>query len=107
MNFEKEVCCGKNGPDVKNKEQKMKRCRGASRNTEILFIFVNSNNSILAWEPPALPRLLIFSPAVYPQVVVNYDFSYFSPIKIDPLNLDSQNQAKEHSCGSPLSLFKV
>ena len=43
---------------------------------------------------PALSRLLIVSPAVYPHLAVNYDFSFFFPIKFDPLNLESQNQAK-------------
>ena len=33
------------------------------------------------------------SPAVYPRYVVNYDLAIFSH-KIDPLNLESQNQAK-------------
>jgi len=38
-----------------------------------------------------LPRFLIVTPAVYPDLVVNYDFSYFFALKVDPLNLESQN----------------
>jgi len=30
-----------------------------------------------------------------------------SPIKVDPLNLESQNQAIEHTCCSPESLIKA
>ena len=35
---------------------------------------------------------LIVNLTVYPQLVVNYDFSYIS--SLDSLNLESQNQAK-------------
>ena len=40
----------------------------------------------------ALPRVLIVTSAVYPRLIVNYDFSS----KLGRLNLKSQNQAKEH-----------
>ena len=36
---------------------------------------------------------VIVSPTVYPLLVVNYDFSYISRFKVDPLNLESQNQS--------------
>jgi len=45
----------------------------------------------LAREPSALTRVLIATPAVYPRLVVNYEFDIFS-LK-DPLNLESQNQS--------------
>ena len=32
---------------------------------------------------------LIVTPAVYSGLVVNYDFSYLFPIKVNPLNLES------------------
>ena len=44
-----------------------------------------------AWKPSELPRVLIVTPAVYPRLVANYDFNYFS-LKL--LNLESQNQAQ-------------
>ena len=34
---------------------------------------------------------VIVSPNVYPSYVVNYDFSYFFPLNVNPLNLESQN----------------
>ena len=45
----------------------------------------------LLWNP-ALSRVLIFTPTVYPHLVLNYDLAFF--IKVDPLKLESQNQAK-------------
>ncbi len=40
---------------------------------------------------PALPSVLIVTPAVYPRLVVNYKFSY---LKVNPLNLESLNHSK-------------
>ena len=39
-----------------------------------------------------LPKVLMVTPAVYPHMVVNYGFSYFPRIKIDPINLESENR---------------
>ena len=55
-------------------------------------------------ENPSLSRVVKINPAVYPHLVVNYDFRYFSLLKVDKLNLKFQNQAKIipwHSLGSP------
>ena len=51
--------------------------------------------------------VLIVTPAVYPQLVLNYDFSYFPPKKVDPLNLESQNQAKNISVVLTSSTIKI
>jgi len=49
---------------------------------------------------PALSRLLKVSPAVYPHL---NDFS----VKVDTLNLESQNQAKNIPVGLPSSPIKI
>ena len=51
-----------------------------------LFIFYYIGN-------PALPRVLILTPAVYPCLVVNYNFR--------PTQLRISKPRKEHSRGSP------
>ena len=55
-----------------------------------MFVFSKSMNK-LAWKPSVS---LIVTPAVYPHLALNYDFKHFFPIKVDPLNLESQNQTK-------------
>ena len=53
-----------------------------------------------------LPTVIIVTPAVYPHLVVNYDFSKFF-YKKDPLNLESQNQAQNIPVGLPSSQIKI
>ena len=64
---------------------------------------------LLVWEPSFVPDTHSYSPAVYPPLVINYYFSYF-PWKVDPIKLDSINQAKNIPRGSPefirLQLYK-
>ena len=57
------------------------------------FVFTSTSGQAKTFvlymlENPALPRVLIVTHAVYPRLVVNYNFSHFFPIK-DPLDLES------------------
>ena len=59
-----------------------------------------------ALEPSAaLPRLLKVTPAVYPHL---NDFTGKNfVVKVDPLNLESQNQANNITVGLPSSPIKI
>ena len=47
---------------------------------------------IIYWlKCPALQKVLIVISTGYPHLVLNDDFSYFYPAKVDPLKLESQN----------------
>ena len=54
----------------------------------------------------ALLRVLIDTPAVYPNFVLNYDFSFF-PLKVDQPNLESQNQVINITSRVSQSKFKA
>ena len=53
-----------------------------------------------------LPGILIVTPPVYPHLVVNNDFSYFSWL-LKSLNLESQNQTKNIPVTFPSSTIKM
>jgi len=51
-------------------------------------------------ENPALISHGTVTPAVYPRLELNYDFSFFSS-KVDPFNLKSQTETKNIPLGLP------
>ena len=54
---------------------------------------------------PALPREVIESPTVYPRVILNYDFNYFSYYsRINQLKISKPSS--EHSSGPTAFPFK-
>ena len=71
---------------------------GAKRPIRLVFIY------ILAWDP-ALPKFLIATPMRL--TGLGRYSAIFAPIKVDPLNLKSQNQAKKIPVVLPCSPIKI
>ena len=83
-------CCANVGPFVHTRKLckirvfQLKLISPRAKKTRFIFHLV--------FENPALPRVIIVTPTVYPRFVLNYDFSYF-PYKTPlSLTLESKNQ---------------
>ena len=74
---------------------------GQVRRNQLNYLVTVSRYIFYQLGNPAWSGGVIISPTFYPPLGVNYDFGQTFSLKVDPLNLESQNQAKNIFCGFP------
>ena len=63
--------------------------------THTLLVQTHTHDVSAPWlKCPALPRVLIVNPAVYPRLVLNYDFTYFFILKWTHLSLSLKTKLR-------------